>query len=50
MSDVSNTASSAGAAIISSIGIGSGLNVASIISQLMVVQNQPVTLLQKQAT
>lgn len=48
MSDVSNTASSAGAAIISSIGIGSGLNVASIISQLMVVQNQPVTLLQNQ--
>ena len=48
MTDVTQTTSSAGAAIISSIGIGSGLNVTSIISQLMVVQNQPVTLLQNQ--
>ncbi len=48
MSDVSSTTSAAGAAIISSMGIGSGLNVSSIISQLMVVQNQPVTLLQNQ--
>lgn len=48
MTDVSSTTSTAGAAIISSLGIGSGLNVSSIISQLMVVQNQPVTLLQSQ--
>jgi flagellar hook-associated protein 2 len=33
---------------ITSQGIGSGLNVASIVSQLMVVQNQPVALLQSQ--
>jgi len=48
MSDVTGTSSSAGAAIISSLGVGSGLNVSSIISQLMAVQNQPVTLLQNQ--
>jgi len=42
-SDVSNAAATAGAGIISSLGIGSGLNVNSIISQLMAVQNEPVT-------
>ena len=48
MSDVTNVGSSAGAAIISSLGVGSGLNVTGIISQLMAVQNQPVDLLQNQ--
>ena len=48
MSDVTNVGSSAGAAIISSLGVGSGLNVTGIISQLMAVQNQPVNLLQNQ--
>ena len=48
MSDVSGTTASAGSAIITSLGIGSGLNVNSIISQLMAVQNQPVNLLQNQ--
>ncbi|TDK65542.1 flagellar filament capping protein FliD [Sapientia aquatica] len=48
MSNVTNVGSSAGAAIISSLGVGSGLNVTGIISQLMAVQNQPVNLLQNQ--
>ena len=48
MSDVTNVGSSAGAAIISSLGVGSGLNVTGIISQVMAVQNQPVDLLQNQ--
>ena len=49
MTDVSSATSSTGAAIITSLGVGSGLNVSSIISQLMAVQDQPVTLLQNQA-
>lgn len=51
MSDISGVTSgisNAGASIISDLGVGSGLDVNSIISQLMVVQNQPVTLLQNQ--
>ena len=38
-----STASASGAAVITSLGIGSGLDVTSIVSQLMAVQNQPVT-------
>ncbi len=45
-----STGSAAGGAIISSLGVGSGLNVTGIISQLMAVQNQPVTLLMTQQT
>lgn len=48
VSDVSSGAASTGAGIISSLGVGSGLNVNSIISQLMAVQDQPVLLLQNQ--
>lgn len=47
-SDISNAAATTGSGIISSLGIGSGLNVNSIISQLMAVQDEPVTLLQNQ--
>ena len=46
--DIANTSASTGAGIISSLGVGSGLNVNSIISQLMAVQDQPVLLLQNQ--
>ena len=46
--DISNSSASTGAGIISSLGVGSGLNVSSIISQLMAVQDQPVLLLQNQ--
>src|SRR5574340_1056286 len=44
------TTSVAGVGSISSAGIGSGLDVNSIITQLMAVESQPLTLLQKQAS
>ena len=37
-------------ATISSIGIGSGLDIESVISQLVAVERTPVTQLQKEAT
>ncbi len=50
-SPLSSTASIAsGAGVLSSPGIGSGLNVSSIVSQLMAVEQMPVTALQKQVT
>jgi len=48
VSDVASGAASTGAGIISDLGVGSSLNVNSIISQLMEVQDEPVTLLQNQ--
>lgn len=48
VSDVASGAASTGAGIISDLGVGSSLNVNSIISQLMAIQDQPVTLLQSQ--
>lgn len=48
MGNVSNVGSGAGAGIITSLGVGSGLDVNSIISKLMDVQNQPVNLLNNQ--
>ncbi len=44
------TSSVSGIGSISSAGIGSGLDVNSIITQLMAVESQPLTLLQNQAT
>ncbi|PRC91489.1 flagellar filament capping protein FliD [Solimicrobium silvestre] len=48
VNDVANSSASTGLGIISSLGIGSGLNASSIISQLMAVQDEPVNLLQNQ--
>jgi len=48
VSDVASGAASTGAGIISDLGVGSSLNVNSIISQLMAVQDEPVSLLQSQ--
>src|SRR6476469_1906434 len=44
------TTSSAGIGTISSAGIGSGLDVNSIVTQLMAIEQQPLTALQTKAT
>lgn len=44
------SSSSSGVGTLSSMGIGSGLDVNSIITQLMAAESQPLTLLQKQAS
>ena len=49
-SSSADSSSALGQGIISSTGIGSGLNVASIISKLMAADSQPLTLLQNQQT
>src|SRR6476659_956933 len=44
------TTSSAGIGTISSAGIGSGLDVNSIVTQLMAIERQPLTALETKAT
>ncbi|MBV8632989.1 MAG: flagellar filament capping protein FliD [Burkholderiaceae bacterium] len=50
ISSVAPTATSSGAAALSDTGIGSGLDVNSIVSKLMEVESQPVTQLNNQIT
>ncbi len=50
ISSVSPTASSTGAAALTDVGIGSGLDVSSIVSSLMEVDSLPVTQLNNQIT
>ncbi len=47
---MATTTSISGVGTVSSAGVGSGLDVSSIVTQLMAVESQPLTLLQNRAT